>query len=380
MIKPKFPIDRFKEAPTPFYYYDLELLRETVAAAKKAARKCKVHYAVKANANARILAEMARAGFGADCVSGGEVEAAVEAGIRAEEIVFAGVGKTDAEIRKALELGIGCFNVESLPELEVIDEIAAELNTVARIALRVNPNIDAHTHHYITTGLAENKFGISLEQLPEVIGRAQTLAHVSLKGLHFHIGSQILYSEPFKALSLKINELLEEYASVGFEAINVGGGLGIDYEAPDEEPIPDFEDYFAAFRRNLRLREGQTLHCELGRSLVGQCGSLISRVTYVKHGVGKTFVIVDAGMSELLRPALYGAHHLIENLTAPADAPVRKYDVVGPICESSDVFATADTLPETRRGDLLAFRSAGAYGETMSSHYNLRQLNPPIFS
>lgn len=375
-----FPIEKFKSAQTPFYYYDLWLLRETLARVKDAAGNYSVHYAVKANANPRILREVAEAGFGADCVSGGEVRAAVEAGILPEHIVFAGVGKTDREITDALNVGIGCFNVESLPELEVIDEIAGKLGKTASIAIRVNPDIDAHTHHYITTGLAENKFGISIEQLPEVIRIAQSMKHVRLTGLHFHIGSQILYTEPFAALCRKINELQERLPYVGFTSINVGGGLGIDYDAPDEEPIPDFEEYFSTFRRNIKLKPGQTLHFELGRSIVAQCGSLISRVVYVKEGMKKTFVIVDAGMSELIRPALYGAHHLAENLTAPADAPMRTYDIVGPICESSDVFANDEKLPLTKRGDLIAFRSAGAYGETMASNYNLRQLNPPIFS
>lgn len=375
-----FPLDKFKEAPTPFYYYDLSLLRGTLEAVGQAAGSYCVHYAVKANANPRILREIAAAGFGADCVSGGEVEAAAAAGFSPEKIVFAGVGKTDAEIAKALELGIGCFNVESLPELEVIDEIAAGMHKTAAIALRVNPNIDAHTHHYITTGLAENKFGINLEQLPDVIVRAQSMKHVKLTGLHFHIGSQILDNEPFAALCRKINELQSRLAYVSFTSINVGGGLGIDYDYPDAEPIPDFKQYFDTFRRNIQLRPGQTLHFELGRSIVAQCGSLISRVTYVKQGTKKKFVIVDAGMSELLRPALYGAHHLIQNLSAATSTPEETYDVVGPICESSDVFATDEKLPITQRGDLLAFRSAGAYGEAMASNYNLRKLNPAIFS
>lgn len=380
MQNPCFPISEFQKAETPFYFYDLNLLQQTLTTVKEAAGDYCVHYAVKANANERILRLVAQNGFGADCVSGGEVMAAFNAGIEARKIVFAGVGKTDREIRDALKIGIGCFNVESLPELENINRIAEEMQKCAPIALRVNPNIDAHTHHYITTGLAENKFGINIGQLPNVIEAAQSMTSVKLVGLHFHIGSQILDNAPFVALCEKINELQNRLAYVAFESINVGGGLGVDYEAPDANPIPDFKSYFKTFRDNINLRPGQTLHFELGRSVVAQCGSLISRVLYVKHGVAKTFVIVDAGMSELLRPALYGAHHVIQNLSAVSCEATETYDVVGPICESSDVFSTGELLPVTQRGDLIAFRSAGAYGETMASHYNLRNLKNPIFS
>lgn len=377
-----FPLDKFKKAVTPFYYYDLALLQRTIDAVKKSARDYKVHYAVKANANPIILERVALNGLGADCVSGGEVKAAIDAGIAPEKIVFAGVGKTDAEIELALRYGIGCFNSESLPELEAINEIAAKLECTAPVAIRVNPNIDAHTHHYITTGLAENKFGISMEQLPQIIASAQNLKNIDIIGLHFHIGSQILDFEPFEELCKRVNELQDKYGNeLSLRIINVGGGLGINYNDPDDDSIPNFDEYFAIFRRNLKLLPGQTLHFELGRSIVAQCGTLISRVTYVKEGLNKTFVIVDAGMSELLRPALYGAYHQIENLSEDsATAESAKYDVVGPICESSDVFATGVQLPKTKRGDIIAFRSAGAYGEIMASNYNLRRLNAPIFS
>lgn len=361
---------------TPAYYYDLSLLDRTLTDVKRAAGDFKVHYAVKANANPRILAAIAAHGLGADCVSGGEVRAAIEAGIPAGKIVFAGVGKTDEEILDSLNYGIGCFNVESVPELEVINELASSIGKVATVAIRVNPNIDAHTHHYITTGLAENKFGINLEQLPEVVSMAKSMNSLDLAGLHFHIGSQILDFAPYVALCNKINSL----DTSGMRIINVGGGLGINYEAPDCEPVPDFESYFGCFRKNLRLRNGQELHCELGRSIVAQCGSLLTRVVYVKKGTSKTFIICDGGMNALIRPALYGAHHKIENLTAKADAQQNVYDVVGPICESSDVFGTDVKLPETRRGDIIVLRSAGAYGETMASNYNLRNLQQPIFS
>lgn len=374
-----WPIKRFEESPTPFYFYDLELLKRTLAEVKRFAGDTHVHYAIKANTDPRVLQTIAAEGFGADCVSGGEIEAALKAGFAAENIGFAGVGKTDAEIILGLNAGIGCFNVESLPELEIISELAVRLNKVAPVAVRVNPNIDAHTHHYITTGLTENKFGINLEQLHEAIALAQSLPNINLKGLHFHIGSQVLDMEPYALLCRRIAEIQTQFPAVQFKTINVGGGLGIDYDNPDSNPIPDFEAYFKALHTNLTIRPGQKLHCELGRSIVGQCGSLITRVVLVKHGTKKSFVVIDGGMSELIRPALYGAHHPIENLSAPKDAPEMVYDVVGPICESSDVFATDERLPETHRGDLIALRCAGAYGETMSSHYNQRKLNPTIY-
>lgn len=375
----EFPINEFQRAETPFYYYDLGLLRRTLAEVKRTAGDVYVSYAVKANNDARILKLIAEAGLGADCVSGGEIEASLAAGFPAGKITFAGVGKTDREITIGLTAGIGCFNIESLPELEVINELAGKLGKVAPVAIRVNPNIDAHTHSYITTGLAENKFGINLEQLADAVAAVRSLPNVSLRGLHFHVGSQVLSMEPYAHLCRRVAEIEASFPDVEFKVINVGGGLGIDYENPDANPIPDFGAYFSTLHNNLQLRPGQEVHCELGRSIVGQCGSLISRVVYVKHGTKKDFVIVDGGMSELIRPALYDAHHPIQNLSASTGGELMKYDVVGPVCESSDVFATDELLPETRRGDLIAFRCAGAYGETMASNYNLRQLNPSIY-
>lgn len=375
----KFPIEKFQQAETPFYFYDLGLLRHTLAEVKKTAGDIHVSYAVKANNDPRVMAIIAEAGLGADCVSGGEIEASLAAGFPAEKITFAGVGKTDREITIGLNAGIGCFNVESIPELEVINELACKLGKVAPVAIRVNPDIDAHTHSYITTGLEENKFGINLEQLSEAIVLAQTLPNVALNGLHFHVGSQVLNMEPYAHLCRRVAEIEARFPDVEFKIINVGGGLGIDYDTPDENPVPDFKAYFETLRNNMHLKPGQEIHCELGRSIVGQCGSLISRVVYVKNGTKKNFVIVDGGMSELIRPALYGAHHPIQNISASSDAASSIYDVVGPVCESSDVFATDETLPDTRRGDLIAFRCAGAYGETMSSNYNLRKLNPTVY-
>lgn len=365
---------------TPYYYYDMTLLGDTLDALIEAAGDYKIHYAVKANTNPRILKAIAERGVGADCVSGGEITAAIEAGFDPAHIGFAGVGKTDAEIELGLRRGIGCFNVESLAELEIIIEIAGRLGIVAPVALRVNPDIDAHTHHYITTGLAENKFGIDLSLLDKVVAECRKSPMVNLIGLHFHIGSQITITEPYKVLCGRINSLLDKYEAKGikFSLINVGGGIGIDYEHPDAHPISDFKSFFDAFRANLNLRSGQQLIFEPGRSVVAQCGSLITRVIYVKEGVGKRFVITDAGMNDLIRPALYQAHHEIQNLTSRSSKKAH-YDVVGPICESSDVFGENVELPVTSRGDLLAIRSAGAYGEVMASQYNSRKLPGAVY-
>lgn len=378
----RFPVAEFKDLGTPFYFYDLSLLDRTLAEIKRTARdeQFHVHYAIKANANPGILRRIQAAGLGVDAVSGGEIKAALDAGFRGNQIVYAGVGKTDDEIRFALRNGISCFNVESEPELEIIDEIAGAMQCVANIALRINPNIDAHTHEYITTGLAENKFGINFDQLSDIIEKASTLEHIHLIGLHFHIGSQITETEPFIMLCDTINRLQDEWEAKGvtFASINVGGGLGIDYADPDRHPIPDFEGYFKTFRNHLRLRQGQQLHFELGRSVVAQCGSLITRVLYVKNGSTKRFAVVDAGMTDLIRPALYNAHHCIQNISSP-NGEMHHYDVVGPICESSDCFGKDELLPALRRGDFLALRSAGAYGEIMASQYNCRALPSSYF-
>ena len=379
----QFPLDIFAQTRTPFYFYDLNLLQATLTEIKQCASQSHVHvhYAIKANANPEILKVIKENGFGVDCVSGGEVEAALNAGFSADKIVFAGVGKSDWEIELGLDNNISCFNIESAAELDVIQEIAQIKGKTARVALRVNPNVDAHTHHYITTGLAENKFGISLDMLDSVIERCMVSPNIELLGLHFHIGSQITEIHPFERLCQRVNELQDKFESQGikFSSINVGGGLGIDYDNPDENPIPDFKAYFETFEQHLKLRPGQQLHFELGRSIVGQCGSLITKVLYVKEGVAKKFAIVDAGFTELIRPALYQAHHKIENLTSNS-TKTHKYDVVGPICESSDRFGEAETLPTTSRGDLIALRSAGAYGEIMASQYNCRKLPQSIYA
>ncbi len=372
-----FPVDKFQDTRTPFYYYDTQLLRETLKTINEESGKhanYHVHYAVKANANQKILHIISQYGLGADCVSGGEIKAALEAGFPADSIVYAGVGKSDWEIELGLQNDIACFNVESIAELEVINKLAQKHGKKARVAFRINPNIGAHTHANITTGLAENKFGIAMQDMDKVIDEAQTIDNIEVIGLHFHIGSQILDMGDFKALCNRINDLQNQLAkrNVFVQNINVGGGLGVSYDNPDREPIPDFKEYFNTYATHLRLREDQHLHFELGRSVVAQCGSLITRLLYVKQGSYKQFAIVDAGMTDLIRPALYQALHKIQNISS--DKPNETYDVVGPICESSDVFAKAIDLNRCHRGDLLAIRSAGAYGEIMASGYNCRPL------
>lgn len=368
---------RFKEVHTPFYFYNTALLKETLQKIKKeisAHKNYIVHYAIKANANPKLLRLIAQAGFGADCVSGGEIERALDTGFPASKIVFAGVGKSDWEINLGLDNDIFCFNVESEPELEVINELAKAKGKIASVAFRINPNIGAHTHANITTGLAENKFGIAMKDMEHIIQKAEQLCHIRVLGLHFHIGSQILEMDDFIALCQRINQLIEQLrqAHHQVEHINVGGGLGIDYEHPDKHPIPNFSSYFNTYAKYLNLSDGQQLHFELGRAVVGQCGSLVTRVLYVKQGATKQFIIVDAGMTDLIRPALYQAQHQIENLNSRE--VLEKYDIVGPICESSDVFAKDILLPKTHRGDLIALHSAGAYGEIMASQYNCRAL------
>ncbi|HMI04603.1 MAG TPA: diaminopimelate decarboxylase [Pedobacter sp.] len=367
-------IVEFANLETPFYYYDLNLLQQTLSNCADAAKvyNFHVHYAMKANFNARVLQKIKSTGFGADCVSGGEVSKAIEIGFDKKQIVFAGVGKSDKEINNALDQDIFCFNVESVQELEVINELAAFKGKIARVAIRINPNVDAHTHHNITTGLDENKFGVNSWDLPQCAETLKVSEHIEFIGIHFHIGSQITNLDVYKNLCVRVNEFALWFEERGFtvKILNVGGGLGIDYHHPEQQ-IPDFANYFKIFSNFLEVKPGQEVHFELGRALVGQCASLISKVLYVKNGKKKNFVVLDAGMTELMRPALYQAYHKIENLTR-GDKVALKYDIVGPICESTDCFGKEVEQPETFRGDLYAIRSAGAYGEVMASKYNLR--------
>jgi len=376
-MKGTFPLDKFRHVETPFYYYDTALLRQTLSAINQAISThpefC-VHYAIKANANPKVLNIICQAGLGADCVSGGEIERCLKAGFRPDKIVYAGVGKSDWEINLGLDKDIFCFNVESIAELEVINELAAQRGKKARVCLRINPDVGAHTNAKITTGLAENKFGIALQDMTAAIEEAQGMSNIQFLGLHFHIGSQILNMDDFAALCNRINDIQDtaERLHIKIENINVGGGLGIDYQHPNRVPIPDFKNYFDTYAHHLHLRRGQKLHFELGRSVVGQMGTLITKTLYVKQGTAKQFAIVDAGMTDLIRPALYHAYHKIENISS--NEPQETYDVVGPICESSDVFAKAIDLNRVHRGDIIAIRSAGAYGEIMASQYNCRKL------
>lgn len=382
MLKGTFPIEKLKALQTPFYYYNIELLKETLNLVKTEAGKYGYHshFAVKANANPHILSVIAASGLGADCVSGGEVKAALDAGFPADKIVYAGVGKADWEINLGLDNNILCFNVESAVELQIINELAAAKNKTAAIALRINPEVDAYTHAKITTGMKENKFGINLSQLNKVLDELATLNHVKLIGIHCHIGSQITDISAFRNLVIRVNEIQEELEARGIhiENLNFGGGLGIDYYHPNHLPIPAFDEYFAVFHKLLQLRPGQQVHFEPGRSIVAQCGTLISKVLYVKEGETKKFAILDAGFTELIRPAMYDAYHRIENISS--DEVTEVYDVVGPICESSDVFGKDVELNKTHRGDLIALRSAGAYGEVMASQYNCRQLPKAYYS
>lgn len=461
---------RVEELATPFWYYDMDVFRKTVKLAASLSERYGIgaHYALKANVEPRLVSYIASKGFGADCVSGNEVKYAVESGFARSSIVFAGVGKSDKEISDALDLGIGCFNVESLMEMQVIDALAASKGVRANVSLRINPNIDAHTHRYVTTGLYENKFGISRHEFEAAIDILKGSKALDFKGLHFHIGSQITDVEPVYSLECeRAAEIVEWFEAHGMEvgSIDLGGGLGVDYDDPDENPVPDFEKWFSIIDRKLRRRPEQSVSIEPGRSMVAQCGSLITRVLFVKSGETKTFLIMDAGMNDLIRPALYGAYHKIENLSAyyasksssdemknieattsesagesakfssaetsesedltrhhqmPAgeqrsgglalgcarrpDCPLEKgvggiethggidndivqslplgalYDIVGPVCESSDVWGEGRELPYSKRGDILAIRSTGAYGSVMSSRYNLRDLAPAVFS
>jgi diaminopimelate decarboxylase len=373
-------IKKFRDLPTPFYFYDLDELRGTLDIIKAESEKygIKVHYAVKANSNPRILQIISSYGFGADCVSYNEIERALSTGFKPSDIVFAGVGKTDKDVEAALSSEISCFNCESVPEIEVINSLAIKQSAVANIALRINPNIEAHTHKYITTGIEESKFGIYIRELEDVVSLISTLKNIKLQGIHFHVGSQIMRMTVFKGLCAKINELQRWFTSqnIDLQIINAGGGLGIDYENPEKRA--GFSEYFSIFNELIDLNKGQKLYIEPGRAVTAQCGSLISKVLYIKNGINTCFAIIDAGMTDLIRPALYQANHRIENLSSKGE--LFRYDIVGPVCESSDTFAKYVELPETKRGDIIAIRSAGAYGEVMASRYNLRDLPYAVYS
>ncbi len=373
--------EQLRTLPTPFYLYDMELLGRTLDAIRDQAGDYRIHYAIKANGDERILGEVLKRGFGIDCVSGNELRLIRRLGFPADTIVYAGVGKSDPEIELGVREGIRAFNCESRQELQVIDEIAGRLALRARVALRINPDVDPQTHRHISTGQADSKFGISYLELEQVAEELAEYKHLDFQGLHFHIGSQITDMRVFEFFCRRVNSLVEWFAERGFPLgyINMGGGLGVNYDAPDAEPIPDFGAYFDAFRRNLEVGDAE-VHFELGRAMVAQCGELITRVLFNKvNSAGKQVVIIDGSMSELIRPALYEAYHEIENLDARPGSPRVAYVVAGTVCESSDVFASDRELPELRRGDLVTIKSAGAYGASMASQYNMHDLPRAVY-
>jgi diaminopimelate decarboxylase len=379
-------IQKLQQIKTPFWLYDISLLEKTLQKVKSLSEKhnISVHYAIKANAEERILRLISSYGLGADYVSGNEVIKSAECGFSPDKIVYAGVGKTDKEIYDSMKLGIFAFNCESIPEIKVINELAGRMGINASILARINPNIDAHTHKYVTTGLHENKFGISEHEFERLIEISKECKNVTINGLHFHIGSQITdVANVFKTECERVNEIVAWFESRGLKVdhIDLGGGLGIDYETPDDNPIADFDTWIQIIADNIVRRPDQKVHIEPGRSIVAQCGSLISRVLFVKSGETKTFLILDAGMNDLIRPALYGAFHKIDNISAMGreDQTEQLYDVVGPVCESSDVWGAGRFLPRSQRGDVLALRSTGAYGQVMSSRYNLRDLAQAVY-
>lgn len=370
---------------TPFYLYDMSLLRRTLDELSRQSSRYgyQVHYAVKANFDRRIVDEICKWDLGIDCVSGGELALVREAGFPADKIVYAGVGKSDREIRYAVSEGICAFNCESRQELQVIDAIAGELGLRARVALRVNPDVDPHTHRHISTGHADSKFGISYKEIDRILPELDTYRNLDVVGLHFHVGSQICDMRVFESFCKRVNTLLEWFSDHGLKNIsylNMGGGLGINYDNPDAQPMPDFESYFATFHRFLNVPQGATVHFELGRAIVGQCCELVSRVMFNKvNAAGSNVAVIDASMAELIRPALYGAYHSIENLDARSGYPVIPYTVAGTVCESSDIFAEHRDLPCLQRGDMVSIKSAGAYGMSMASRYNLHQTPQTVY-
>jgi diaminopimelate decarboxylase len=367
------------EVGTPFYCYSSAVLVERYRAFERAlgGHRARICYAMKANSNQAVIATFGRLGAGADVVSGGELHRALTAGIPAERIVFAGVGKTRAEMAAALDAGILQFNVESLPELEALDAVARGRGQRAPVSLRINPDVDARTHAKISTGKAENKFGIELGLAREAAQRAAAMKGIELTGLAVHIGSQLTDVVPFRAAFARIAGLAQELIAAGLpiRRLDLGGGLGVSYTG---DPAPDLADYAAAVAATAAPL-GLELIFEPGRWLVAPAGVLVARVAYVKQGVSRSFLILDAAMNDLIRPALYDAYHPILPVTQPAsDAAVQRYDVVGPICETGDTFARERPLPPIAAGELVAFCAAGAYGAVMSSNYNTRPQPPEV--
>ncbi|MCD8385399.1 MAG: diaminopimelate decarboxylase [Bacteroidales bacterium] len=371
------------EEETPFYLYDMGLLRQTLESLTSEANKYgyKVHYAIKANFDPRILEEIHKFGLGIDCASGNELRTAIEAGFAPKTIVYAGVGKRDKELRYAIEQDILSINCESIQELGIIDELAREQGRVTDVCLRINPDIDPRTHHCIDTGQADSKFGIPYEEVKEHIDWIKGLKNVRIIGLHLHIGSQIRELHVFESMCRKVNSIYADMVKRGFDLrmVDCGGGLGINYDVPENEPIPNFASLFSIVHNHLDVGDAE-VHFEFGRSIVAQCGELITRVLFNKTtATGRKLLIVDGSMTELIRPALYGSYHNIENVTAQDEENTAKYTIVGTACESTDVFDQNVSLPVTKRGDLLAIKSAGAYGMSMASRYNLHDLPRAVY-
>jgi diaminopimelate decarboxylase len=366
---------------TPFYCYSTATLTRhyRVFADAFADRDALVCYAMKANSNQAVLKTLGALGAGMDIVSGGELRRALSAGVPGQRIVFSGVGKTRAEMAEALGANILCFNVESEPEMEALSEVAVSRGVRAPISIRVNPDVDAKTHRKISTGRSENKFGIPISRARDVYAEAARLPGLEIAGVDTHIGSQITDLEPFDNATQLLAELARDLMADGHRLhhIDVGGGLGIPYRE-DDPPPPDPRAYAEVIRRHTRDL-GLKLIFEIGRLIAGNAGILVTRVIYVKHGDGKTFVVVDAGMNDLIRPTLYDAHHDIKPVVKPStNVPQALADVVGPVCESGDYLALGRDMPPVRAGDLLAVMTAGAYGAVQSGTYNTRPLVPEV--
>ena len=375
--------DKLKKYETPFYLYDISLLRQTLESVSSAANRhgYKVHYAIKANYDSKILGIIREYGLGIDCASGNEVRRAIEHGFDPKTIVYAGVGKRDKEIRYAIEQKIMAINCESIEELEVVNQLSCEMGCITDVALRVNPDIDPKTNRCIDTGQADSKFGISYDEILENVELIKALENINIIGIHIHIGSQIRELHVFENMCNKANAIVDKLESLGFSfrMVDVGGGLGINYDVPENEPIPNFASLFAIVHEHLNVGERE-VHFEFGRSLVGECGELITSVLFNKTtATGRRLLIVDASMTELIRPMLYGSYHNIENITSQEEV-CKKYTVVGTACESTDVFDENVSLKKSKRGDLLAIKSAGAYGRSMASQYNMHDLPAAVYS
>ncbi|MFI3264557.1 MAG: diaminopimelate decarboxylase [Rikenellaceae bacterium] len=375
--------DKLQQFETPFYLYDMGLLRQTLESVVYESKRYgyKVHYAIKANYDDRILAAIKEYGLGIDCASGNELRKAIEMGFDPKGIVYAGVGKRDKEIKYAIDQQILAINCESIEELTVVDEISRSKGVVTNVALRINPDIDPKTNHCIDTGQADSKFGISYEEVMENAAMIQELKGLNIIGIHLHIGSQIRELHVFENMCNKVNVIVENLVKLGFsfDFIDVGGGLGVNYDVPENEPIPNFASLFSIVNNYLKVGD-RDVHFEFGRSIVAECGELITKILFNKTtATGRRLLIVDGSMTELVRPAMYGSYHNIENVTSQ-ESTTKKYTVVGTACESTDVFDENISLKVSKRGDLLTIKSAGAYGMSMASRYNLHDLPGAVYS